>query len=508
MCGIAAVILADPRGMACPDLYEGLGLLQHRGQDAAGIVTCGPKGRLFQCKGNGMVRDVFDDNQLLRLYGSLGVGHVRYPTAGSSSMSEAQPFYVNSPYGITFAHNGNLTNARELRVFLDKIAHRHINTDSDSELLLNILANNLQKTGKFRVNEEDIFTAIKDLYEQCRGAYACVAMVAGFGIIGFRDPHGIRPLVLGRRSTSEGYDYMFASESAALEALGFTDCEDVKPGEAVIITREKVTRRQLVTGKTMAPCIFEFVYFARQDSIIDGISVYKARLAMGEALARQVVKTFGDSMDIDVVIPVPDTSRVAALQCSHTLNILYREGFNRNRYVGRTFIMPGQQTRRKNVRRKLNAMALEFHGKNVLLVDDSIVRGTTSKEIIQMARDAGAKKVYFASCSPAIRYPNVYGIDMPSRKELVAHGRNDDEIAQEIGADKVIYQKQDDLVESVRHYNPSIEKFDTAVFDSCYVTGDVDDAYMDYIEGERNDESMTALADDNDCVGLHNNFVK
>ncbi|KAI7850437.1 amidophosphoribosyltransferase [Circinella umbellata] len=455
-----------------------------------------------------MVRDVFDDKQLLRLYGSLGVGHVRYPTAGSSSMSEAQPFYVNAPYGITFAHNGNLTNARELRVFLDKIAHRHINTDSDSELLLNILANNLQKTGKFRVNEEDIFTAIKDLYEQCRGAYACVAMVAGFGIIGFRDPHGIRPLALGRRSTPDGYDYMFASESAALEALGFTDCEDVKPGEAIIITRGQVSRRQLVSGKAIAPCIFEFVYFARQDSIIDGISVYKARLAMGEALAKQVVDTLGDSMDIDVVIPVPDTSRVAALQLSHTLDILYREGFNRNRYVGRTFIMPGQQTRRKNVRRKLNAMALEFHGKNVLLVDDSIVRGTTSKEIIQMARDAGAKKVYFASCSPAIRYPNVYGIDMPSRKELVAHGRNDDEVAREIGADKVIYQKQDDLVESVRHYNPLIEKFDTAVFDSCYITGDVDDAYMDYIEGERNDENMTSLADDNDCVGLHNNFMK
>ncbi|KAI9496977.1 amidophosphoribosyltransferase [Zychaea mexicana] len=455
-----------------------------------------------------MVRDVFDDKQLVRLIGSLGVGHVRYPTAGSSSMSEAQPFYVNAPYGITFAHNGNLTNARELRVFLDKIAHRHINTDSDSELLLNILANNLQKTGKFRVNEEDIFTAIKDLYEQCRGAYACVAMVAGFGIIGFRDPHGIRPLVFGRRSTPEGYDYMFASESAALEALGFTDCEDVKPGEAIIITRDNLIRRQLVSCKTISPCIFEYVYFARQDSIIDGISVYKARLAMGEALARQVVKSFGDAMDIDVVIPVPDTSRVAALQCSHTLNILYREGFNRNRYVGRTFIMPGQQTRRKNVRRKLNAMALEFHGKNVLLVDDSIVRGTTSKEIIQMARDAGAKKVYFASCSPAIRYPNVYGIDMPSRQELVAHGRNDDEIAHEIGADKVIYQNLDDLVGSVRHYNPAIEKFDTSVFDSCYVTGDVDEAYMNYIEGERNDDSMTTLADDNDCVGLHNNFMK
>lgn len=494
--------------MACPDLFESLGLLQHRGQDAAGIVTCGPKGRLFQCKGNGMVRDVFDQKQLSRLIGSMGAGHVRYPTAGSSSMSEAQPFYVNSPYGIVFAHNGNLTNTRELRVFLDKIAHRHINTDSDSEVLLNILANNLQKTGKFRINEEDIFTAIKDLYAQCRGAYACVAMIAGYGIIGFRDPHGIRPLVLGRRKTETGYDYMFASESVCLDALGFTDCEDVNPGEAIIITREQLSRRQLVPAALHTPCIFEYVYFARQDSIIDGISVYNARLSMGEALARQVEKIFGDKCDIDVVIPVPDTSRVAALQASHKLNILYREGFNKNRYVGRTFIMPGQQTRRKNVRRKLNAMTLEFQGKNVLLVDDSIVRGTTSKEIIQMARDAGAKKVYIASCAPAIRYPNVYGIDMPSRHELVAHNRNDDEIAAEIGADMVIYQDLEDLVESVRKYNPSIQKFDTSVFDCDYVTGDVDEDYMSYIEGERNDESMQAASEDNESVGLYNSFTK
>ncbi|KAL1931247.1 hypothetical protein VTP01DRAFT_10384 [Rhizomucor pusillus] len=509
MCGISAVILADPKGMACPDLFESLGLLQHRGQDAAGIVTSGPKGRLFQCKGNGMVRDVFDEKQLSRLIGSLGVGHVRYPTAGSSSMSEAQPFYVNSPYGIVFAHNGNLTNAQELRVFLDKIAHRHINTDSDSELLLNILANNLQKTGKFRVNEEDIFTAIKDLYDQCRGAYACVAMIAGFGIIGFRDPHGIRPLVVGRRATASGYDYMFASESVALDALGFTDCEDVKPGEAIIITSENFTRRQLITAKQIAPCIFEYVYFARQDSIIDGISVYKARLAMGEALADEVEKALGKDNDIDVVIPVPDTSRVAALQLSHKLHLPYREGFNKNRYVGRTFIMPGQQTRRKNVRRKLNAMALEFNGKNVLLVDDSIVRGTTSKEIIQMARDAGAKKVYFASCAPAIRYPNVYGIDMPSRKELVAHGRTDEEVAEAIGADKVIYQGLENLVESVRHFNPAIDTFDTSVFDCCYVTGDVDETYMAYIEGERSDDAkLKESSDENESVGLYNSYMK
>ncbi|KAI7862065.1 amidophosphoribosyltransferase [Spinellus fusiger] len=454
-----------------------------------------------------MVRDVFDEKQLSRLFGNLGIGHVRYPTAGSSSMSEAQPFYVNSPYGIAFAHNGNLTNARELREFLDKVAHRHINTDSDSELCLNILADNLQKTGKFRINEEDIFTAIRDLYQQCKGAYACVATIAGYGIIGFRDPHGIRPLVLGRRSTPAGNDYMLASESVVLDALGFTDVEDVQAGEAIIITRNKVSRRRLVEAENIAHCIFEYVYFARQDSIIDGISVYKARLSMGEALADQVVKSLGDAMDIDVVIPVPDTSRVAALQLSKKLNIDFREGFNKNRYVGRTFIMPGQHVRRKNVRRKLNAMTLEFNGKNVLLVDDSIVRGTTSKEIIQMARDAGAKKVYFASCAPAIRYPNVYGIDMPTRDELVAHGRDDVEIAQEIGADKVIFQDLHDLVESVRCFNPSIKTFDTSVFDCQYVTGDIDEEYLCHLEGVRNEGSKSKADSDSDCVGLHNNFV-
>ncbi|KAF1799412.1 phosphoribosyltransferase-like protein [Mucor lusitanicus] len=507
MCGISALILADQSASACPDLFESLGLLQHRGQDAAGIVTSGPKGRLYQCKGNGMVNDVFEQSKLTGLVGSLGIGHVRYPTAGSSSTSEAQPFYVNSPYGITFAHNGNLTNAEELRVYLDKIAHRHINTDSDSELLLNILANNLQKTGKFRVNEEDIFTAIKDLHQQCRGGYACVAMIAGYGIIGIRDPYGIRPLIMGRRKNPAGYDYMFSSESVVLESLGFTDFEDVKPGEAVIITQGgNVSRRQLVTEKEITPCIFEYVYFARQDSIMDGISVYKARLSMGEALAEKVKRSFGDDMDIDVVIPVPDTSRVAALQLSRKLNIVYREGFNKNRYVGRTFIMPGQQTRRKNVRRKLNAMALEFHGKNVLLVDDSIVRGTTSKEIIQMARDAGAKKVYFASCAPPIRYPNVYGIDMPTRQELVAHGRDDEQVAEEINADKVIYQDLEDLVESVRRFNPAIEKFDTSVFDNCYVTGDVDERYLAHLEGERSEESKGRLSIDSDCVGLYNSY--
>ncbi|RCH80715.1 amidophosphoribosyltransferase [Rhizopus stolonifer] len=333
-------------------------------------------------------------------------------------------------------------------------------------------------------------------------------MIAGFGIIGFRDPHGIRPLILGRRLTEVGYDYMFASESVVLEALGFTDFEDVKPGEAIIITRQQISRRRLIVEEILAPCIFEYVYFARQDSIIDGISVYKARLAMGEALADQVIKALGDKNDIDVVIPVPDTSRAAALQCSRKLNIVYREGFNKNRYVGRTFIMPGQQVRRKNVRRKLNAMALEFHNKNVLLVDDSIVRGTTSKEIIQMAREAGAKKVYFASCAPPIRYPNVYGIDMPSRRELVAHGKDEEEIAEEIGADKVIYEDLNDLIESVRQFNPAIKTFDTSVFDKRYVTKDVDEEYFQHIESEREFTEKDRADTDNESIGLHNNYRK
>ncbi|CAO3606903.1 unnamed protein product [Cunninghamella blakesleeana] len=332
-------------------------------------------------------------------------------------------------------------------------------------------------------------------------------MVAGYGIIGFRDPHGIRPLVIGRRKSVAGYDYMLASESVVLDSLGFTDVEDVKPGEAIIITQDSLLRRVLAVSDRIAPCLFEYVYFARQDSIMDGISVYKARLSMGEALADQILKILGDKLDIDVVIPIPDTSRPAALQLSHKLNIPYREGFNKNRYVGRTFIMPGQQTRRKNVRRKLNAMALEFHEKNVLLVDDSIVRGTTSKEIIQMAREAGAKKVYFASCAPPIRYPNVYGIDMPTRTELVAHNKTIEQVAEDIGADKVIYQELTDLVESVRKFNPSIEQFDTSVFDKCYVTGDVDEDYMLNLEGGR-DDSRGRLSIDSDCVGLYNNFAR
>uniref|UniRef100_A0A1D1YK60 Amidophosphoribosyltransferase n=1 Tax=Anthurium amnicola TaxID=1678845 RepID=A0A1D1YK60_9ARAE len=508
MCGILALLLADSSASANLELFEGLQLLQHRGQDAAGIITCGHKGRFYQCKGNGMVRDVFDQKHLQNLVGSLGVGHVRYPTAGTSSHSEAQPFYVNSPYGIVFGHNGNLINAHELKDFLDFKTHRHINTDSDSELLLNIFANNLQKTNKVRIDEEDIFTAIKGMYEQCIGAYACVAMIAGFGIIGFRDSNGIRPICYGKRENIKGTDYMIASESVVLDALGFTEVKDINPGEAIIITKTKITGRKLVESTNITPCIFEYVYLARPDSVIDGISVYRSRLEMGEYLADQVIKKCGDNMDIDVVIPVPETSRVAALQAAHKLKIPYREGFIKNRYIGRTFIMPGQQMRRINVRRKLNAMALEFTGRNVLIVDDSIVRGTTSKEIVQMARDAGAKKVYFASCAPPIRYPNVYGIDMPSRRELVAYNRDDDSVAKEIGADVMIFQKLDDLLASCRKFNQSIKTFDCSVFDGEYVTGRVTSEYLEYLENFRNDSAKNCenILHSPDTIGLHNNY--
>ncbi|KAG6817809.1 hypothetical protein H0H87_003217 [Tephrocybe sp. NHM501043] len=446
----------------------------------------------MHCKANGMVRDIFDANSISRLIGGMGVGHVRYPTAGSFNNAEAQPFYVNSPYGIVFAHNGNLINTDELMTYMDATAHRHINTASDSELLLNIFANNLQQTGKIRINEEDIFTAIGGMMEQVKGAYACVAMLAGFGIIGFRDPNGIRPIGMASRKSGTGNDYLFASESVVADASGFSDWEDVKPGEAVIITRNGISRRQVAKPAPFAPDIFEYVYFARPDSVLDGISVYRSRMAMGDALAEKVRTVLKENnIEVDVVIPVPDTSRVAALNLAQKLQLPYREGFIKNRYVGRTFIMPGQQMRKKNVRRKLNAMALEFVDKVVLLVDDSIVRGTTSKEIIQMAKDVGAKKVIVASCAPPIRYPNVYGIDMPSRSELVAHGRDTDEIAAAIGADLVIFQSLPDLEESVRHLNPSITRFDCSVFTGEYVTGGVSQEYLLHIEGLRADNMRT-----------------
>lgn len=435
---------------------------------------------------------------------------VRYPTAGSFAHSEAQPFYVNSPYGIVFAHNGNTVNQDELRKMLDSEAHRHINTDSDSELLLNLFAYHLQSTGKFRINEEDIFTAIQRLMQEAVGGYACVAMLAGFGIIAFRDPHGIRPLGLSKRRAEHavegghGLDYCFASESVVGDALNFENFEDLRPGEAVIATKTSLTRRTLVTipePNTFTPDIFEYVYFARPDSVIDGVSVYRSRMAMGDRLAEQVKRDLLEAGEqIDVVIPVPDTSRVAALQLAQCLHIPYREGFVKNRYVGRTFIMPGQSVRRKNVRRKLNAMALEFSGKNVLLVDDSIVRGTTSLEIIQMARDAGAKKVFMASCAPPIRFSNVYGIDMPSRNELVAHNRTIEQVAETIQADAVVYQSLEELIKSVQSLNPAITKFDCSVFDGVYVTGGVDEAYLRHLENVRADNNKVKKAAQNVAI--------
>ncbi|KAL3894833.1 MAG: hypothetical protein SGCHY_005044 [Lobulomycetales sp.] len=544
MCGIAAILLAHTQTSsdstaAARELYEALAILQHRGQDAAGIQTCGHRGRLFQCKGNGMVRDVFSKAHMDALNGWMGCAHVRYPTAGSSSNSEAQPFYVNSPYGISLAHNGNLTNAAQLEEFLDFEAHRHVNTASDSELLLNIFANNLQKTGKFRVNEEDIFLAIQGVYNQCRGGFAAVGMIAGFGLFAFRDPNGIRPLVYGSRtavgedatepidsllqaaspngttpvSSARRLDYMFSSESVALDVLGYSDFIDVPPGGAVIISRDgKVSCRQITQPAKylFSPCIFEYVYFARPDSIIDGVSVYRARLAMGEALAKAVVKNLGPdaASEIDVVVPVPDTSRVAALQLATSLNVIYREGFIKNRYIGRTFIMPGQLERKRNVRRKLNPMRMEFNNRNVLIVDDSIVRGTTSQEIVQMARDSGARKVYFASCAPPIRYPNVYGIDMPTSKELVAFNRSEAEIARVIGADHVIFQDLHDLSNSVSQFNKSLQSFDMSVFNGSYVTGDVTQTYLTTLEDARKDSAKSgkksATMADTDVIGLHN----
>ncbi|KAI3651586.1 hypothetical protein MP228_002889 [Amoeboaphelidium protococcarum] len=506
MCGIIGSILADTSQNVSVELYEGLSVLQHRGQDAAGIVTCAQKGRLYQCKGNGLVKDVFAEDQLIRLAGYHGVGHCRYPTAGGSSQSEAQPFYVNSPYGIVLAHNGNLTNTVELRQYLDTKAHRHINTDSDSECLLNVFAECLSQAGKVRVNEDDVFRAIEGVMNRCTGGYACVAMIPSFGIIAFRDRFGIRPIVYGSRQSrtlDHGTDYMVASESVVLDVLGYNtdDVKDLLPGQAIIITREKMTLRQCVPVDPtyVSPCIFEYVYFARPDSIMNGISVYKARLAMGELLAKQVVKHFKDKLGqdvrnaVDVIIPVPDTSRTAALQLSYQLGITYREGFIKNRYIGRTFIMPGQSQRKKNVRRKLNPMKMEFQDKRVLLVDDSVVRGTTSKEIIMMARESGASKVYFASCAPAIRYPNVYGIDMPTRNELVAFDKSEDEVAQIIGADDLIYQDLDDLVEACKRYNPAIQQFDVSVFNGEYVTGDVDDEYFAHLEQVRRRFNSTVL---------------
>jgi amidophosphoribosyltransferase len=485
MCGIVGIV---GRSIVNQSLYDALTVLQHRGQDAAGIVTC-DQDKLFLRKDNGMVRDVFRTRHMRRLQGNMGIGHVRYPTAGSSSSAEAQPFYVNSPYGITLAHNGNLTNAGEIGEDLYKTDLRHINTNSDSEVLLNIFAHELQVLGKLVPTEEDIFTAVSAVHRRCKGAYAVVSMITGYGIVGFRDPFGIRPLCFGERESESGIEYMIASESVALQALGFTLIRDVMPGEAVFINTEgQLFTRQCASKPVYRPCIFEHVYLARPDSIMDGISVYKARLRMGEKLAEKIRRVWPDH-DIDVVIPIPDTSRTSALQLANNLGVKYREGFIKNRYIGRTFIMPGQSERKKSVRQKLNAIELEFQGKNVLLVDDSIVRGTTCNQIIEMAREAGAKKVYFASAAPEVIFPNVYGIDMPAASELIAHGRTVEEVQKIIGADWLVYQDLPDLIASAREGNPKIEAFDCSVFNGEYVTGDIDEVYLKRLERMRNDDA-------------------
>jgi len=485
MCGIAGVVARSSVNQA---LYDALTVLQHRGQDAAGIVTC-HEGQLSLRKDNGLVRDVFHTRHMMRLPGNMGIGHVRYPTAGCSSSAEAQPFYVNSPYGITLAHNGNLTNAEQLKQDLFREDLRHINTRSDSEILLNIFAHELQAQGKFRVNEQDVFKAVAGVHRRCRGGYAAVAMITGYGVVAFRDPHGIRPVVFGKKETAEGVEHMVASESVALDCLGFELIRDLEPGEAVVLTKNgKIYTQQCAKRPQFNTCIFEFVYLARPDSIIDNVSVYKARLRMGEKLAEKILRERPDH-DIDVVIPIPDTSRTAALEMANSLGVKFREGFVKNRYIGRTFIMPGQLQREKSVRQKLNAIELEFHGKNVMLVDDSIVRGTTSEQIIQMAREAGAKNVYFASAAPPVRYPNVYGIDMPAADELVAHNKSDQEIAKVIGADWLIYQDLEDMVSAVRRGNPKLHRFDASVFTGEYVTGDIDRAYLARLEQARSDEA-------------------
>lgn len=486
MCGIVGVVGKSPVNQS---LYDALLVLQHRGQDAAGIVTCQGE-RLFLRKDNGLARDVFQNRHMIQLRGNIGVGHVRYPTAGASSSAEAQPFYVNSPYGIVLAHNGNLTNADELKHDLIVDDLRHLNTDSDSEVLLNIFAHELQIQGKLRIDEQDVFRAVAGVHRRCRGGYAAVAMIPGFGLFGFRDPHGIRPLVYGSRETAEGIEYMIASESVALDTIGFKLIADVAPGETVLITVDgELHTRQCAAQPILSPCIFEFVYFARPDSIIDNISVHKARSRMGKKLAAKIKREWADH-DIDVVIPIPDTSRTAALQLAEQLGIGYAEGFIKNRYIGRTFIMPGQKVRKRSVRQKLNAIDLEFRKKNVLLVDDSIVRGTTSQQIIQMARDAGAHRVYFASAAPPVRYPNVYGIDMPAASELIAHGRTEDEVARELGTDGLIFQDLPDLIEAVQKKGKShVDRFDTSVFDGDYVTGDVTAEYLRMLEARRNDSA-------------------
>ncbi len=503
MCGIVGIVSQHTVAQV---IYDALLVLQHRGQDSAGIVVCDGN-KLKLRKDNGQVSDVFRTRHMRDLVGNMGIGHVRYPTAGCSSSAEAQPFYVNSPYGITLAHNGNLTNVEKLKDELYQSDLRHINTQSDSEVLLNVLAHELQVSGSLNITAEEIFKAVAETHRRVEGAYAVVAMITGKGIVGFRDPAGIRPIVYGKRETNSGTEYMVASESVALQASGFDLVGDLRPGEAIYIdTLGNMHIKQCADKTTLSPCIFEYVYLARPDSIIDDIYVYKARLRMGVKLGRKIIREMPNH-DIDVVIPIPDTSRPSAMELAYHLGVKYREGFIKNRYIGRTFIMPGQQMRKRSVRRKLNPIDIEFKGKNVLLVDDSIVRGTTSQQIIQMAREAGAEKVYIASAAPPVRYPNVYGIDMPAAEELVAHDRSEAEIAETIGADRLFYQDIDDLIDAVQKGNRAIKEFDCSCFNGHYVTRTIDDEYLAKVRHIRSDSAKESDDENTAVVGmeLHNN---
>ena len=511
MCGIVGVISTAPVNQL---IYDALLLLQHRGQDAAGIVTMQGT-QCFMHKARGMVKDVFRTRNMRALPGTVGLGQVRYPTAGNAfNEEEAQPFYVNTPYGIVLVHNGNLTNAHDLKKELFDVDRRHINTGSDTEVLINVLAHEMELAGRdVPLTPELVFRAVRAVHRRVRGSYAVIALIAGYGLLAFRDPYGIRPLVYGQsqRSAADGggKDVMLASETVALEGTGHTTVRDVAPGEALFIDMAgTVHAQQCADTPSLHPCMFEYVYLARPDSVIDGISVYQARLNLGESLAQRVINTLTPS-EIDVVIPIPESSRPSAMQLAQKIGKPYREGFVKNRYVGRTFIMPGQQARKKSVRQKLNAISQEFKGRNVLLVDDSIVRGTTSQEIVQMAREAGARKVYLASAAPPVRFPNVYGIDMPTREELIAHNRTQEEIRQFIGADALIYQDVETMKRVVGALNPAIVGFEASCFDGQYITGDISLADFEAIqtqrtearkdEGDSNDRSRLTLQSRDDA---------
>ena len=483
MCGIVGVFGHSPVSQT---IYESLSMLQHRGQDAAGIATYFQE-RFYLEKGNGLITEVFHAENMARLLGTMGVGHVRYPTAGCASVAEAQPFYVNSPYGIVFAHNGNLTNVGDIVEGLFETDMRHLNTTSDSEVMLNVFAHALTRRGAVKPNEFDIFAAVEEVHRRCKGGYAVIAMVANVGLVAFRDLHGIRPLVFGKREVRGKAEYMVASESVALQMAGFKIEHDLAPGEVIFIDMEGELHTHVSKqAHEKAPCLFEYVYLARPDSVLDGASVYQARIHMGTKLADKIKREWKD-VPIDVVVPIPSTSRVSAQEMATRLGLPYRDALVRNRYVGRTFIMPGQAIRKQSIRRKLNPIPHVIEGKNVLLVDDSIVRGNTIREIIAMVREQGAKKVYVASAAPPVRYPNVYGIDMPARSELIATGKTVDELAENIGADKLIFQELDDLKDAITEVCPGLTHFDTSVFDGHYVTGDVSEEYLAKLEQQRND---------------------